>query len=98
MVLQVFLRKQLRWLWFAIGWHALLDGVAVWSVSSWGVYVTEALVGMMALVSLVIIFKLRRPEPQDEFVNSKDKSLPATAFSLAEMDEDADTLEKTRFQ
>lgn len=66
LVLQVFNRRQSRWLWIAIAWHALLDAVVVISISRWGIYVTEALVAIFGLVSIGIIFALREDEPVEE--------------------------------
>lgn len=66
MVLQVFARGRLRWLFVAFGWHALIDAVAVLAVGLGGIYVTEALVGLAALISLVIIVRLREPGPKAE--------------------------------
>ena len=66
LVLQVFLRKQSRWLWFAIAWHALLDAVAVLSVRQWGAYATEGIIAIFTLLSIGIIFLLRSEEPEDE--------------------------------
>ena len=40
-------------------WHTLIDALAVFSFQSWEAYITEALVAVTAIVSLVIIFKLR---------------------------------------
>lgn len=60
MVLQVFTRKQSRWLWAAIGWHALFNTVAIIANSMWGVYITEGILGIGAVLSLIIIFALRR--------------------------------------
>jgi uncharacterized membrane protein YhfC len=67
-VLQAFLRPR-GWLWFlaAVGWHALVDAVAVFSGIATGVYggsisgmvITEAIVGLMAGISLVILFRLK---------------------------------------
>jgi hypothetical protein len=44
----------------------LVDGVAVFSIRSWGIYVTEALVVIFGLVSIGIIFTLREDEPVEE--------------------------------
>ncbi|MBN1149407.1 MAG: YhfC family intramembrane metalloprotease [Anaerolineales bacterium] len=66
LVLQTMLRRQARWLFLAIGWHALLDAVAVYGAGTWGTYVTEALLGGFALASLGIIFALRGAEPAEE--------------------------------
>ena len=65
-VLQVFLRRQIRWLWVAILWHAILDAAAVYAISTWGTYAAEALIGVSALLSLGIILALRSPEPLEE--------------------------------
>lgn len=64
MVMQVFTRGKLWWLWLAIGWHALVDATAVFVQIYWAnVYLTEAIVALFALISLGIIFWLREPEP-----------------------------------
>jgi len=62
-VIQGFIRHQKRWLWLAIGYHALVDAVSVYAVSKIGVYWVEGMVAVFALVSLGIIFHLRSPEP-----------------------------------
>ncbi len=61
MVLQCFTRRRWFWLPMAIGWHAAVDGAALIAVQRVGPYWTEALVGVMAVLSLVIVFALRRP-------------------------------------
>lgn len=63
MVMQVFTRGRSRWLLAAILWHTLLNAVAVFAVNTWDALVTEALIGVVALLSLGIIFWLREPEP-----------------------------------
>lgn len=64
MVMQLFTRGQLRWLWLAIGWHALVDATAVFTQIYWeNAYLTEALIALFALISLGIVFWLREPEP-----------------------------------
>jgi uncharacterized membrane protein YhfC len=73
MVLQAFLRPRGGlWLLAAIGWHAVVDAVAVFAGITTGVYsgsqsgivITEALVFLMAVVSLVILFRLRPSGPE----------------------------------
>jgi len=59
LVLQCFIRRGWYWLPLAIGWHALVDGVALVAVQRVGPYWTEALVGVMAVISLGILFALR---------------------------------------
>ena len=64
-VVQSFIRKQKRWLWLAIGYHALIDAVAVYATSKLNPYWVEGIVGLFALISLGIIFILRSPEPAE---------------------------------
>ena len=61
LVLQCFTRRKWFWLPLAIGWHALLDAVAVAAGVRLGAYWAEALVGLMAIISLAIVFRLRQP-------------------------------------
>jgi len=65
LVLQVFTRGDWRWLVVAIGYHLIVDAMAVVGVQSrWPVLVIEATVAVFALVSLAIILGLRpRGEP-----------------------------------
>lgn len=65
MVLQCFTRRQRIWLPLAIGWHALADAAAVAVLPHVGPYWTEALLGVMALLSLAIVFWLRQPRKPD---------------------------------
>lgn len=89
MVLQVFVRGQIRWLFAAIGWHALLNGVAVYTVTTWGAYVAEGWIALMAVASLGIIYALRNSaivaEPagaQEEVVLPEIKPVALTAEQL----------------
>lgn len=68
LVMQTFIRKQWFWVWLAVLWHALLDGVAVFAARTWGVYQAEGALAVMTVFSLAIIFALRRPEPPGEEV------------------------------
>ncbi len=72
MVLQLFLRRNWLWLVAAILWHALLDATAVFTIqyatpllgANQAALLTEAVVAVYALLSLVILFWLRTPEPE----------------------------------
>ena len=75
-VLQAFLRPRGGlWLLAAIGWHMLVDAVAVYAGFTTGLYggsvtgtvITEAIIVCMAGISLVILFKLK-PEAEQESV------------------------------
>lgn len=61
LVLQVFVRGQGRWLWLAVGWHALLNAAALYVLNFWGPYASEGAIAVLSLGSLGIIFGLRGP-------------------------------------
>jgi uncharacterized membrane protein YhfC len=63
LVMQSFVRGQLRWLGMAILWHAAFNFVAVFAVVRWGAVVAEGLLGVAALLSVGLIVALRAPEP-----------------------------------
>ena len=85
-VLQAINRKNLLWLGLAIFLHAAIDAVAVFAVSTWGVYTTEAIVGVFALIGLGLIFALK--PAHEEIVPEPVTLLPATAPSPAAKPED----------
>jgi uncharacterized membrane protein YhfC len=64
MVMQVFTRGKVKWLILAIGWHALIDGAVVVTVSLYGIYAAEAVTALAMLISLATIYKLKGPEPE----------------------------------
>jgi uncharacterized membrane protein YhfC len=64
-VVQCFIRQQKRWLWLAIGYHALIDSTVVFAMSKLNPYWIEGILGIFSLISLGIIFILRSPEPVD---------------------------------
>ena len=98
LVLQVFTRGQSRWLWIAIAWHTLIDAVVVISVSNWGIYVTEALVVIFGLVSIGIIFALRKPEPPDPTqIEELDTQIFTPQVDLPPIEENIDNIEGTRY-
>jgi hypothetical protein len=61
LVLQAFRRKNILWFGIAIIWHTILDAVAVFASQTWSMYVTEVLLGVLAIGSLVIVFLFREP-------------------------------------
>jgi len=65
LVLQAITRKKLAWLALAVGWHALVNAVALFAFGTWGAYVAEGLIGLTALFSLWIVFTLRKHEGED---------------------------------
>jgi len=81
-VLQAFRRNNPLWLMLAIGWHALVDGVAVYSVQTWGTLPTEALIGVSALLALFTIYALRSPDLPLESAPAGDSPTPPTPMPL----------------
>jgi uncharacterized membrane protein YhfC len=68
LVMQVFVRGQRRWWWLAVGWHVLVDAVVVFTLAAAAAahasvtasaLIAEVVLGLMTLVSLVIIVRLR---------------------------------------
>jgi uncharacterized membrane protein YhfC len=95
-VLQALTRKRFWWVWAAVVFHALLDGVVVYaSQQGFSALAIEGIAGIFAVLSVIIIFLLRTPEP-----------LPATEPTLAPVsvapvkpvEETPENLDGTRFQ
>ena len=96
-VLQTFLRRQRRWLWIAVGWHAALDAFLAGIVPQlWGAYVTEALIGISALINIGIIFILRSPEPTVG-LETEAPALTVTPFTPMEVPVTPEKLDDTRY-
>jgi uncharacterized membrane protein YhfC len=94
MVLQVFLRRSIVWLFLSIGFHTLLNMAAVIGASRVGIYGTEAVMGGFALLSLYIIFKLRTPEPVE--VEPEPLPEPPSADTI-ELEPTTEALERSRY-
>ena len=68
LVLQSLRRKNLLWLALAVGWHTVVNAVAVYAGQTWNAYITEGIVLVAGLLSLGIVFSLRstdEPEIED---------------------------------
>jgi len=61
MVLQSVKGRSVWWLFAAVAWHALIDGLVVFAAQVWGVYWAEFCVFCAALVSLLLLWILREP-------------------------------------
>lgn len=64
-VLQVFARGRLIWLWAAVGLHTFTNFVAVGINQLWGPVLSEVFIGAVALVALWLIFYFR-PKSSDQ--------------------------------
>lgn len=94
LVMQLFVRGQIRWLGASILWHTLLNAVAVFAVVTWNAYVTEAIIGLFALFSVAIIFWLRTPEPIEPEIEPLPQMKPLQAVEIKAT---ADRLEGSKF-
>lgn len=100
-VLQALTRNHLGWLGLAIGWHAIIDGIAVILSSQvsgfpWGVYAIEGVLGVISLISMAVLLALRQLEPPEgEAVPVA--PLPPIPLALREVEESAERLEHTRY-
>ncbi len=99
LVLQVFTRRQIRWLWLAVAWHALIDAIAVFSAATWGPYLTEGLLAVETVIAVFMIFVLRQPDPAQP---PEDVSPPASGFPLDQqhlppIEETLENIEGTRY-
>jgi uncharacterized membrane protein YhfC len=102
LVLQVFTRKpghqQLWWLVLAILFHAITDASAVFIAGQWNAYIVEAVIGVIAVLSIIIIFALHQPEPEPAaFLHLPSPNEPLI-FTPTTIEETSDNLEKTRYQ
>lgn len=95
MVMQVFTRGKLWWLWLAIGWHALVDATAVFVQIYWeNPYLTEGVVAIFALISLGIIFWLREPEPVEPELEPLPPPAPLQPVAIKAT---AESLDRSKF-
>jgi uncharacterized membrane protein YhfC len=94
LVLQVFLRRSILWLFLAIGYHTLFNMVAVIGVVRWGPYTTELLLAALALISLIIIFQLRMADPPPQGFELKPAPEPKEGVELSPT---AETLDRSRY-
>lgn len=94
-VLQTFTRKQWFWVWLAVLYHAVVDASTVYLLKPLGIYWTEALIGGFAVLSIIIIFSLRQPEPD----NPEPVSVSSTpAPKLQPIEETLDNLDNSKYQ
>ncbi len=100
MVLQVFTRRpgkqQFGWLGLAILMHTIMNASSVFVASQWNVYISEAVLGGLAIIDIIIIFALRQPEPPESPTIQAPSKPPI--FPPLPLEETSENLEKTRYQ
>ncbi len=97
MVVQVFIRNNILWLFIAIGWHALVDALAVYLVSTTNAYVTEAVIGITAIISLVVIYTLRQPEYASEEPQTIPQPTPSDMTNIIVDDPSLEKLNESKY-
>jgi uncharacterized membrane protein YhfC len=69
MVLYSVAYKKPLWFWIALLWHAVVDGITVYWLPTVGALGIEGIVGVCAVISLLILFRMRsffvQPEASD---------------------------------
>jgi uncharacterized membrane protein YhfC len=96
LVLQTFTRTQWFWVWLAVLYHALLDGITVLASHYINIYWTEAIIGFFAVLSVVLIFVLRQPEPPEPAL--VDSPPPGPIPERQPLEETEENLDNTRYQ
>jgi uncharacterized membrane protein YhfC len=94
-VLQTFTRKKWFWVWLAVLYHAIVDATAVFAIGHISAYWIEAIAGGFAILSVIIIFSLRQPEPIDPQPVSV---FPVSHLNLRPVEETSDSLDNSKYQ
>ena len=94
LVLQMFVRGQRRWWFYAVGWHALVNAVVVTVAARSSVYTSEAVLGILTIASVVIILRLR---PQQARATESDAALPAAPIRLEPLPLTDEKLDDSRY-
>jgi len=96
LVLQAFTGKNFLWVGLAILYHALADSVPILvSKLGFSALAIEGIIGIFAIISIVIIFALRQPEPTANPILIPNSTLE---FKPEPVNETKKNLDETRFQ
>jgi uncharacterized membrane protein YhfC len=79
MVLYSVAYKKPIWFWMALSWHAIVDAAAVYLLPLIGALAVEGVVGGMAIVSLVILFGLRKKFWEQDLPQGQSNAQEASA-------------------
>jgi uncharacterized membrane protein YhfC len=95
LILQAFIQKNSGWVFVAIFFHAAVDCAAVLFISFTNVYITELVVALFSLVSLLIIFHFKKPDLEQIIVLP---DLIPGIVRIKEIDETNENLDYTKYQ
>jgi uncharacterized membrane protein YhfC len=92
-------RRNIGWLALAIGWHTLLDGLTVFGVGTWGVYVTEGFIILAAGLGIVIMYFVREKDEAEQLMSASEApASPSVILPEPVKEVPKDRLEDSRFQ
>jgi uncharacterized membrane protein YhfC len=94
LVLQAFTRHNKLWIVAAVAWHTLLDAFAVYGVQSWGIYITEGIIVLAGILSVVLTFILR-PPTVDEADTPPHRDQPE--IQIERIEPDLENIEDSRY-
>jgi hypothetical protein len=84
----------------AVGWHTLVDAVAIYTLRMWGAYVTEGIGALLALASLGIVLALyQRGEAKEDTDPTMPQKVAAKVRDeeLLSLEETEDRLDDSRY-
>lgn len=98
LVLQVFYRQSIIWLFAAILWHALVNAVALIILNIWGPLAAEGSLACLAALSLVIIWSAKPRDQVDQDLDPIPDSEPPMVMGKADHEEvTAEDLDRSRY-
>lgn len=95
LVMQIFLRRQWFWFWLAVLCHALVDASAVLLQPYLSPVLLEGVVAIFAGISLILVYRLRQPEPVR---TSPPAAQPAALPTIQPVGESPENLADTKYQ
>jgi hypothetical protein len=75
-----------------------MDGSAVFINAQFGPYITELILGLLAVLDIIIIRMLRQPDPEEAPPPNQPPGFLKPNYSPPQVEETPDNLEKTRYQ
>ncbi len=96
LVFQSISRGNLLWLALAIGWHTAVDAAALLALPSLGPLGAEAVIGLCAAASLLVVLATR-PRRELEADDRRDEDSPTPRAILDKLPYDRESLDRSRF-
>ncbi|MFC2063643.1 YhfC family glutamic-type intramembrane protease [Chloroflexota bacterium] len=97
LIIQVFKRSKLIWLFGAILFHALIDASVVLLISYSTIYITEGLLALFALTSIILIINLKDGVPISENGHASPKFMSNKTDRTIELDDSLLDVDDSRF-